>query len=180
LQVLSCAPRVYLIDNFLSEVEVDHFIDLATGMKLQRSTTSGNFGDSSTSKNDVASTRTSENTWVHRHTSPLIDTIYRRAADLLHIDEALLRHRTADEYPELKSKKSIAESLQVVHYGVGQEYTAHHDFGKRKFQFVFFVQRLVASNVSLLIHVILLLRSLPAYTRRAPVRSVCHVASLPK
>jgi prolyl 4-hydroxylase len=40
-----------------------------------------------------------------------------------------MRYRTLDEYPDLGTKKSIAESLQLVHYGLTQEYTAHHDFG---------------------------------------------------
>lgn len=129
LRVLSCAPRVYMIDDFLSDVEVDHFLQLATGMKLSRSTTSGNFADEKVEKNGVANTRTSENSWVYRHASPIIDSIYRRAADLLHIDEALMRPRTAEEFPGVPSKHSIAEALQLVRYTEGQEYTAHHDFG---------------------------------------------------
>jgi len=129
LRVLSCAPRVYMIDDFLSDVEVDHFLQLATGMKLSRSTTSGNFADEKVEKNGVADTRTSENSWVYRHASPIIDSIYRRAADLLHIDEALMRPRTAEEFPGMPSKHSIAEALQLVRYTEGQEYTAHHDFG---------------------------------------------------
>ena len=124
LTVLSCAPRVFEIKHFLSDVEVDHFFHLATGMKLQDSTVSGSFELGSKS-----STRTSKNTWVNREHSPIIDAVYRRAADLLHIDEALLRRRSSDEYPDHGSSKSIAEALQLVHYDVGQEYTAHHDFG---------------------------------------------------
>ncbi|KAL7467426.1 hypothetical protein ACHAXS_007665 [Conticribra weissflogii] len=79
---------------------------------------------------DHDNTRTSLNTWVYREESPIIDAIYRRVADLLEMDEALLRTRTAEEHPELGGVKgSIAEPLQMVHYEVGQEYTAHHDFG---------------------------------------------------
>ena len=50
-----------------------------------------------------------------------LDTIYRRAADLLRIDEALLRLRSKDEFPEMQSKRGLAEALQLVHYDVGQE-----------------------------------------------------------
>lgn len=74
-------------------------------------------------------TRTSYNTWVGRESSPIIDTIYRRAADLMKIDEALLRYRDEDEYPDYPTKKSIGEQLQLVHYDLHQTYTAHHDFG---------------------------------------------------
>jgi prolyl 4-hydroxylase len=72
----------------------------------------------------------SRNTWVSRTKSPILDTINRRAADLLQLDEALLRRRTADEYPDLNTKASIAEDLQLVHYDVSQQYvyTPHHDF----------------------------------------------------
>jgi prolyl 4-hydroxylase len=62
-------------------------------------------------------TRTSRNAWVARDSSPVIDTIYRRAADLLNIDEKLLiSHKNA-------------EDMQVVHYELGQKYDSHHDWG---------------------------------------------------
>lgn len=46
----------------------------------------------------------------------MTDSLYRRAADVLRIDESMLVHGIT------------AESLQVVHYNVGQKYDAHHDF----------------------------------------------------
>lgn len=123
LTVLSCAPRVFEINNFLSDVEIDHILYLATGMKLLRSTTGNN------ANADESSIRTSQNTWVDREMSPIVDAIYRRAADLLRIDEALLRKRSPKEIPDWPSRHTAAESLQLVHYGVGDEYTAHHDAG---------------------------------------------------
>jgi prolyl 4-hydroxylase len=54
---------------------------------------------------------------VPRSSSDIIDGIYRRAADLLQIDESLL---TSDKN---------AEDLQVVHYTQGQRYDSHHDWG---------------------------------------------------
>ena len=127
LTVLSCAPRVFEIQNFLSPVEIDHIVHLASGVNLKLSGT----GDSNREA-EISRTRTSRNSWVRREKTPIIDSVYRRAADLLRINEALLRQRNDKEYSDLDAKESIAEQLQLVHYGVGQEYTAHHDFGYRK------------------------------------------------
>lgn len=120
LEVLSCAPRVFEIQNFLSDVEVDHIISIAIDSSLH---------DSSVSGGHNTKTRTSKNTWVKRANDPIIDSIYRRAADLMQIDEALLRDRDPNEFQNWSTKDSIAEQLQLVHYDVGEEYTAHHDFG---------------------------------------------------
>ena len=76
----------------------------------------------------ISNVRTSRNTWLKRETSPILDAIIKRAADVLKIDEALMRRRTADEWPDFPSRASISEDLQLVHYDVGQQYTAHHDF----------------------------------------------------
>lgn len=126
MTVLSCAPRVYEIPNFLSEAEIDHILHLANVLELMPSSTGNDSGQGSEKE---TKTRTSSNTWVARETDQVIDAIYRRSADLLRIDEAMLRHRGKNEIPGLESKRSIAEALQLVHYDVGQEYTAHHDFG---------------------------------------------------
>lgn len=125
LKVLSCSPRAFEIQNFLSEVEIDHIMKLATGMTLHQSSTKA--GDGGDSRQDT-DTRNSRNTWVQRGKSPIIDAIYRRAADLMQLDEAYLRRRTRDEMPHLSTKNSNAEELQLVHYEVGQQYTPHHDF----------------------------------------------------
>jgi len=125
VKVLSCAPRVFEIKNFLSQVEVDHIIHMATGMKLSLSTTSAS--DGSNRRADKG-TRTSKNSWVNRSKSPIIDSIYRRAADLMLIDEAMLRSRDKGERPDIKHTRTQAEDLQLVHYDVSEQYTAHHDF----------------------------------------------------
>lgn len=124
LKVLSCAPRLFKIENFLSQVEIDHILKIAhaSDLKLSR------IGDVGVGSKSVQDVRTSFNSWVVRETSPIIDAIYRRAADLMRIDESLLRHRSPEEHPELKSRSSLAEKLQLVHYDVAQQYTAHHDF----------------------------------------------------
>jgi prolyl 4-hydroxylase len=131
LRVLSCAPRVFEIPNFLSKAEVQHILELAGGIELHESRTG--LGDGSDvydeDETDRHKTRTSFNSWVAREQSQIIDAIYRRSADLIRIPEALLRSRGKTEYPEMPNRKTISESLQLVHYGPTQEYTAHHDFG---------------------------------------------------
>jgi prolyl 4-hydroxylase len=131
MTALSCAPRVFEIKNFLSEAEVAHMLDIAGGVNLKLSSTGDSSGEGKKAKEkeDSRRTRTSYNSWLPREKSPIIDAIYRRAADLMRIDEALLRYRGDGEYPDLGTEKSLAEQLQLVHYNVGQEYTAHHDFG---------------------------------------------------
>jgi hypothetical protein len=127
LKVLSCAPRVLEISNFLSKAEVAHIIELAGGIELKDSMT-GDVGSTangakqnSPDESNRLKTRTSRNSWVPRETSEVVDSIYRRAADLLRMDEALLRHRGKREHPKMPTKDTVSESLQLVHYGVTQE-----------------------------------------------------------
>ena len=143
LEVISCAPRVFQIDNFLSDVEIEHIIGLvqdgSRNISLSQSTvhpgggsysteeSGGTDGQQSNEQTDKA-TRSSTNAWIEREASPIIDAIYRRAADLLRIDESLLRHRSDEEHPELATDHSIAERMQLVHYAEGEEYAPHHDF----------------------------------------------------
>jgi prolyl 4-hydroxylase len=125
IRAVSCAPRAFEIENFLSDMEVDHILSVVAAKNdLERSSTGGH----------VSSTRTSRTTWVPRDTDPILNAVFRRVADALRLDEALLRSREAgehdDDYPE--TKRSISEDLQIVHYAKGQQYTAHHDFGYPK------------------------------------------------
>ena len=138
IKAVSCAPRAFQLDNFLSEVEVDHVLDIVTGRyQLKRSTTGSLSGEREES--EMSDTRTSKNTWVPRTASPILDAIYRRVADALRLDEALLRKRSPSEPnprphinfgdEEWRSLEPINEQIQLVHYKDGAEYTAHHDFG---------------------------------------------------
>jgi prolyl 4-hydroxylase len=131
LTVVSCEPRVLEIRNFLSHLEVDHIIQLAERQNLKTST----LGDEKivSSSSSRQSVRTSRNSWVRRDQSPIVDAIYRRAADAMRIDEALMRPRASHETIQIpmyrpSNNLSIAERLQLVHYGLGQEYQTHHDF----------------------------------------------------
>jgi hypothetical protein len=116
LKVLSCAPRVFEIRNFLSKVEIDHVMQIAHGITLhQSSTKAGQDGEHRLDKE----TRTSMNSWLDRGRSPILDAIYRRSADLMQIDEAYLRYRSAGEMPHLQGRQANAEHLQLVHYANG-------------------------------------------------------------
>jgi hypothetical protein len=118
LKVLSCAPRVFEIKNFLSDIEVNHILQLAANAEMKRSSTKAGETGLET-QND--STRTSKNTWIARNTDMITDAIHRRAADVLQIHESLMRWRRTTEIPEFpESMISIAERLQLVHYDVGQ------------------------------------------------------------
>ncbi len=58
LKVISCAPRAFEINNFLSETEVNHIMYLTTGMKLHRSTTAGANKQIVGEEDSTSSTRT--------------------------------------------------------------------------------------------------------------------------
>ena len=64
-------------------------------------------------KSGTTDLRSSENAWVGRHAHPVIDSIHRRIADILGINEYKL-------HPNFN-----AEAFQVVHYRVGGEYKYH-------------------------------------------------------
>ena len=54
---------------------------------------------------------------MRRNSSPITEVIYKRAADLLKLPDALL------------DEASNAERLQLVHYNPDEKYDAHHDWG---------------------------------------------------
>jgi len=112
METLATSPRAFLIEHFLSQSDVDFLV--GRGMsKVQRSLT-GDWGG-------VSDTRTSKNTWLTRNDAPQLDKIFRRAADLLSIDESILTHG--------KHPMGSAENLQLVHYSPGEKYDAHYDWG---------------------------------------------------
>lgn len=112
LEVVSQEPRAFIIEEFLSEFEADSIVEFAKP-RIASSTV----GNADGGGVRASTTRTSENTWIKRSSSPIFETLFRRAAHLLKVDHSLL----------VPAKN--AEELQVVHYGVGQKYDAHHDWG---------------------------------------------------
>lgn len=124
LTVLSCAPRIFEIPDFLSPVEVEHILSLSNGLALQKSTMGSDSG-----LKDTQNARTSKHTRVKREQTAIMDAIYRRAADLLRIDEALLRERDmSEDHPNVIGTRSIAEAAQLVHYSKGEQYAVHQDW----------------------------------------------------
>lgn len=114
LEVISTEPKAFIIPNFLSEFEADNIVALAEP-QLKGSLV----GDRESGGGRSSNTRTSRNAWIPRTMSPQTETLFRRAADLLKIDEKLLYNH-----------KNV-EDMQVVYYQVGQKYDSHHDWGVR-------------------------------------------------
>ena len=91
LTVVSLTPRAFYIPHLISDFECDSIIQYAIP-KIQLS--SVGHGDNAFK----SSGRTSENTWVGRRVSEVTDTIFRRAAHTLNLDEGLLdSHANAEE-----------------------------------------------------------------------------------
>mmetsp|Transcript_31238 Transcript_31238/g.35557 ORF Transcript_31238/g.35557 Transcript_31238/m.35557 type:complete len:623 (-) Transcript_31238:270-2138(-) len=128
LEVSSVSPRVLEINNFLTEEECLLLINSAREKGLHPSTVVG----SGSSKDDDDSmvdstTRSSRTTWLSRSNYKFVDSLYRRAADVLQVEDSALRHLSA-EFIQKAKHHSTAEDLQIVHYANGQEYAPHHDF----------------------------------------------------
>jgi hypothetical protein len=137
LTVMSVSPRIFEINDFLSDAEVEHILKLAQGIDLSLSSTGEVLKDGEEAVNDGSRrTRTSYNSWVPREKSPILDAIYRRAADLMRIDESLLRARHPDERGDVTGIKSLAEHLQLVHYDENQEYTVRPLWTKKRIRTV--------------------------------------------
>lgn len=110
LEVVSLAPKVFYISDFLNSFEAEHIIALA-----RNNIAVSMVGDAALGY--TSDTRTSRNAWISRSKDALIDSLYRRAADVLNVDEAIL------------TGPRNAEEIQVVHYENNQRYEAHHDWG---------------------------------------------------
>lgn len=85
-------PKVFVVENLTSAFECDHIIDLASSNLKESRVGNKQSGEL------VSSTRTSQNTWISRKQSDIVDTIYKRVAHLIKIDERLLvRDHNAEE-----------------------------------------------------------------------------------
>ena len=95
-------PVVWVIDDFVTPEECAHIIELGDG-RIERAKVS-RLGD-----NTYSERRTGSVGWVKHDETPLVSAVVARVGELVGIP---VNH---------------AESLQIVHYGVTQEYQAHYD-----------------------------------------------------
>merc|ERR1711964_309091 len=95
IRTLSCQPRVFGCPDILSKDECRHIIDASRSLMKPSVVTT---------KATRSKVRTSTNAWLPRWTSPVIDNIFDRLADICRLDRAYLRH------------DMCAEFLQVVKY----------------------------------------------------------------
>lgn len=102
---LSSSPRIYMIENFLSDYECDHLIENARP-HLKRSTVVS----SKDNGGEVHDARTSMGMFYQRSADPIIASIEQRIAELTMIPV---------EY---------GEGIQVLSYGIGAEYRPHFDY----------------------------------------------------
>jgi prolyl 4-hydroxylase len=146
LKVVSCAPRVLEVKKFLSPVEVQHLIDLASGATGDVSMQASTVMASGVNEKKVRSvtkqdTRSSTGGWIHREQDVIVDGIFGRVADLLTIDERMMRdqrppHLIGTEDDEsLPTHDRVVEAMQLLRYGPGEaglrmlhNLSAHHDF----------------------------------------------------
>mmetsp|Transcript_29738 Transcript_29738/g.60779 ORF Transcript_29738/g.60779 Transcript_29738/m.60779 type:complete len:459 (-) Transcript_29738:262-1638(-) len=101
-------PRVFLVTDLMSEFECEHIV--MQGEQVVKPSIVGQDGGFK------SRTRTSENGWLSRGRSNVLETVHKRFADVLGLDENMVR------------SGANAEELQVVRYEPGQQYQPHHDF----------------------------------------------------
>lgn len=95
-------PVIYVFDNFIAEEEIVSIVDTARS-KMQRAQVSFQHGGGESDG------RTGSNCWVDLFHNPTIAGLSKRVSELVGIP------------------LQNAESLQVIHYGVAQQYQAHFD-----------------------------------------------------
>ncbi|KAL7554243.1 hypothetical protein ACHAWF_017661 [Thalassiosira exigua] len=149
LRVISVAPRVFESRRFLSPAEVNHLVALASGKRgdvvvTPSTVTESALGDAGKEESGGVRgredpSRTSATGWVHREQDAVVDAIFRRVADLLGIDEDLMRDRDYDFGGEDEEEEErggmpppthlrVVEAMQLLRYGPGDGYAPHHDF----------------------------------------------------
>ena len=95
--------RIFVKDNFVSDDECDHFINLAKEIGLNQAVVSG------PTKGETSNGRTGTNCWIPHNKTDTTRDVANRIADLVNMP---LRY---------------AESFQVVHYNTNEEYRPHMD-----------------------------------------------------
>ncbi|XP_037479247.1 probable prolyl 4-hydroxylase 7 isoform X1 [Triticum dicoccoides] len=102
---ISWRPRAFLYSGFLSHAECDHLIKLAKG-RLEKSMVA----DNESGKSVMSQVRTSSGTFLSKREDEIISGIGKCVAAWTFLPE------------------ENAESMQVLHYEVGQKYDAHFNY----------------------------------------------------
>jgi prolyl 4-hydroxylase len=110
LEVVTDSPRAFVVHNFLSDWECDYVIQYHTPRMFASTTGQGE-------NEELATQRTSTSDRMNRKQYPLADVIYRRLALILGLPEWII------------DQSHNAESINVVHYLLRQEYLPHYDPG---------------------------------------------------
>lgn len=95
-------PLVWVVDDFVTESEREHILQLATGRMTAAKVSQ--IGD-----NVVSEKRTGSTAWIAHDQTPTIRDLVARVSALVAVPA------------------THAESLQVVHYAESQEYRPHYD-----------------------------------------------------
>ena len=103
IETLSWSPSAFLYHNFLTQEETENIVSIARPL-MKRSTVVGFQGQA-----EENSIRTSYGTFISRLHDPIITDIEKRIASWTHLN---ISHQ---------------EDMQVLRYGVGQEYKSHFD-----------------------------------------------------
>ncbi len=104
-KVICTSPALYLLENFLSYEECDHFIEVAA-----KQITPSVVVDETTGQLVRHAMRTSEGTHFLKGQDPIIAAVEQRTA---------FYSNTPIEN---------GENIQILHYGVGAEYKPHFDY----------------------------------------------------
>lgn len=95
--------RIFVKESFISDEECDHFIELAKKSDFKTALVSG------ITKGELSKGRSGQNCWIQHNKTKTTQDIASRIADLVNIP---VRY---------------AESFQIVHYNINEEYRPHMD-----------------------------------------------------
>ena len=122
LEDKSVSPHVLEVHYFLSPVEVQHLISLSSNLNKVEMRRASVLASSVTydSTTGQGTARSSAGGWIHCTQDAVVDAIFRRLADLLHIDEDLMQD-LADDRPVLEGEiqplpahDRVVEAMQLM------------------------------------------------------------------
>lgn len=102
---LSDDPTIVVIDDFVTDAERAHIVNLARAKMARSKVTTDD-------RLEISADRTGNTAWIAHDATPVIRRLVGRVGDLVGIPP------------------THAESLQIVHYAETQEYRPHHDAWK--------------------------------------------------